>query len=129
MNEEICEQFSQECGAWLRELEFLLMEISFLKTRLSHVVDVALNRETVTEAESFQNSLIATEDMVRRLIAEVKFQVEQVSYLTGIEDVVQARKVAAAHEYLRSAVAKLESDFATLRREFNHWVIGNIRVG
>ncbi len=122
------ELFSQESEAWLRELDFLLMEVSFLKTRLSHVVDVASGRDTILEAEAFQSGFITTEDSVRRLVAEVKFQIEQVNYSKGIKDQKQEKKVSTAQEYLRAAMMKLEKEFSEMRRRFNQWVIGNIRV-
>lgn len=128
MNVEFKKHFSQECEAWLRELDFLLMEVSFLKTRLSHVVDAALDRNMVTAAESFQNGFISTEDMVRRLLAEVKFQNEQLGYLKGVSDAKHEKKIKTGQEYLRSAMAKLEAEFSDMRKAFNHWVIANIHV-
>lgn len=128
MNVEFKKHFSQECEAWLRELDFLLMEVSFLKTRLSHVVDAALDRNMVTAAESFQNGFISTEDMVRRLLAEVKFQNEQLGYLKGVSDAKHEKKIKTGQEYLRSAMAKLEAEFSDMRKTFNHWVIANIHV-
>ena len=128
MNPEFREHFSQECEAWLRELDFLLMEVSFLKTRLSHVVDATSSRAKITEAESFQNGFISTEEMVRRLLAEVKFQNEQIAYSKGLDDVVQQSKVNTGQEYLRAAIIKLEGEFSEMRRKFNQWVIANIRT-
>jgi hypothetical protein len=128
MNVEFSEHFSQECDAWLRELDFLLLEVSFLKTRLSHAVDATSSRVKVAEAESFQNGFISTEEMVRRLLAEVKFQNEQISYSKKLEDPQQERKIRTGQEYLRAAITKLEAELSETRKQFNQWVLANIRT-
>ena len=120
------EHFLQECQAWSRELDFLVMEVSFLKTRLSQVVDAASERSLVAIAEDFQNKFILTEETLRKLSAEVKFQCEQVNYTKGLDDAKEEKKVSKNQAVLRSAMQKLENDFSSLRKMFNQWVMGII---
>ena len=126
MNDVYREHSLQECQSWLRELDFLVMEVSFLKTRLSHVVDTSSRRSLIASAESYQNDFIRIEEGVKRLLAEVKFQNEQLVYTKGLVDANTSSRIVKSQEYLRSAMIKLEAEFSGIRKTFNQWVINSI---
>ena len=66
-------QFQKESESWKRMLEYIQMENSCLKTRLSDVVSEDGRKELLAEAENFQNRFIRKDEvisLVRRDIRE-----------------------------------------------------------
>ncbi|MEO5968125.1 MAG: hypothetical protein ABIP69_07685, partial [Ferruginibacter sp.] len=67
----IDEYYKQEINSWMRELDYFLSELSFLKTRLSHIVDSANDKELVANAEKFQSDFLNYDDQIKKIRNEV----------------------------------------------------------
>lgn len=115
-------QYHHENLTWVRSLEFLKQENSFLKNRLSEVVDVTSDRDLLAQAEHFQNQFIIKDEFLDQLRHDVH---EQERILTekyvrtgnGVDDYVSNRQ-----RKLREQMEYLERDFASLRNEFNRYL-------
>lgn len=115
-------QYHHENLTWVRSLEFLKQENSFLKNRLSEVVDVTSDRDVLAQAEHFQNQFIIKDEFLDQLRHDVH---EQERILTekyvrtgnGVDDYVSNRQ-----RKLREQMEYLERDFASLRNEFNRYL-------
>jgi hypothetical protein len=115
-------QYHHENLTWVRSLEFLKQENSFLKNRLSEVVDITSDRDILAQAEHFQNQFIIKDEFLDQLRHDVH---EQERILTekyvrtgnGLDDYVSNRQ-----KKLREQMEYLERDFANLRKEFNHYL-------
>jgi hypothetical protein len=115
-------QYHHENLTWVRSLEFFKQENSFLKNRLSEVVDITSDREVLAQAEHFQNQFIIKDEFLDQLRHDVH---EQERILTekyvrtgnGVDDYVSNRQ-----RKLREQMEYLERDFSSLRNEFNRYL-------
>jgi hypothetical protein len=115
-------QYHHENLTWVRSLEFLKQENSFLKNRLSEVVDITSDRDVLAQAEHFQNQFIIKDEFLDQLRHDVHEQErilteKYVRTGTGLDDYVSNRQ-----KKLREQMDYLEKDFASLRNEFNHYL-------
>lgn len=117
-----------EVSGWLRELEFMLMEVSFLKTRLAHVVDNASDQNDIKNAEEFQEKFLQFDDKVKSLLSELKKHHDEMVFdKTHFPD--NALNIKDAHKSATASVEQLIMDWAVLRKQFNGWVINLIWPG
>ena len=65
------DQFLHENLTWERALDFYLQENSYLKTRLSHVLDNNSDSDFITLAEHFQSSFIQNDENMKELKQDI----------------------------------------------------------
>ena len=68
------EQFLHENITWKRLLDFFIQENSFLKTRLSEVVDRETDKTFIANAEHFQNEFILKDEYIHDIERDIKEQ-------------------------------------------------------
>lgn len=112
------DQFLQECVGWLRLLDFLKQENSFLKTRLSSVVDYENNREFLNEAEQYQNLFLLRDEFINEITKDAKTQQEMIKTALTSEKNIEER-INKQQEKLRNEVERLERDFTKMKNDFN----------
>ena len=112
------DQFLQECVGWLRLLDFLKQENSFLKTRLSSVVDYETNREFLNEAEQYQNLFLQRDEFINEIIKDAKAHQETISKILVLEKNIDER-TNKQQQKLRNEVERLERDFTKMKNDFN----------
>ena len=116
------EQFLYENLSWERLLYFFKQENSFLKTRLSRVVDVNTDKDFLTLAEQFQNKFILKDDFMDELEHDIKEQVQKLDSLKSGK-ILSEERINKAQQKLSNEVEYLEKDFTTLKNEFNKSLI------
>jgi hypothetical protein len=112
------DQFLQECVGWLRLLDFLKQENSFLKTRLSSVVDYETNRDFLNEAEQYQNIFLLRDEFINEIIKDAKTQHDIVRQVLSLEKTIDERTNRQQLK-LRNEVERLERDFIKMKNDFN----------
>lgn len=115
-------QFLHENITWKRLLDFFIQENSFLKTRLSEVVDRETDTIFIASAEQFQNDFILKDECILDIWNDIKLQeknLQQTSTLKKEPD----NKTSKKQEKLRNEMASLEKECLTLKTQFNKFLL------
>lgn len=116
------EQFMHETATWKRLLDFFIQENSFLKTRLSEVVDKETDNLFIAQAEHFQTEFILKDEYIHDIEHDIKEQEKNLkSSLT--QKTAPDYKTCKKQEKLRNEMSYLEKEFAHLRTQFNKYLL------
>ncbi len=111
------EQFHHENQTWARSIGFFKQENSFLKTRLSEVVDQTNGRDFLALAEQFQNRFIVKDEFMDELKHDINIQENMIK--ESEQDLNKNEKLLKRQRKLRNEMEFLEKDFLQLKHEFN----------
>lgn len=117
------EQFHHENQAWERMLNFFRQENSFLKNRLSEVVDPRTDKEFLVLAEHFQNQFILKDEFIDEMLHDVHEQEGLLKTCFSNNDIPLQPKNIKKQEKLRNEMEFLEKEFASLKNEFNKYLV------
>lgn len=119
------EQFLYENLTWKRLLDFCIQENSFLKTRLSAVVDKETGEVFIAQAEHFQNEFILKDEYIHDIAKDIKEQ-EKKLQLGLIHKKAPDYKICRRQEKLRNEICYLEKEFSSLKIQFNKYLLSII---
>ncbi len=123
----IDEYYLQETNGWLRELDFFLSELSFLKTRLAHIVDSANDKELVATAEKFQSDFLNHDEQIKQIRVEVITH-ENNLQRKHAESLLKNKTASSVKQgTVRKQVAAVELDFIQLKNSFNSFALNSIK--
>jgi hypothetical protein len=116
------EQFLHENITWKRLLDFLIQENSFLKTRLSEVVDKETDKSLIAEAEHFQTEFILKDEYIHDIEHDIKEQEK------GLKTALTQKtspdyKTCKKQDKLRNEMTYLEKEFSHLKTQFNKYLL------
>ncbi len=116
------EQFVHENVTWKRLLDFFIQENSFLKTRLSEVVDKETDKSFIAQAEHFQTEFILKDEYIHDIERDIK---DQEKTLKGvlIQKTLPDYKTCKKQEKLRNEISYLEKEFSHLKTQFNKYLL------
>ncbi|MEO7294429.1 MAG: hypothetical protein ABIW34_15070 [Ginsengibacter sp.] len=111
------DQCVHESKTWERSLDFFKQENTFLKNRLSAVVDDKDDNAFLLLAEYFQNQFVLKDEFIKDLKRDVTEQEKNITanFTTQCID----NKILKRQEKLRNEIDFFEKDFAFLKQEFN----------
>jgi len=115
-------QFQFEVHSWIRLIEFLNQETTYLKNRLSEVIDQIRDRENLAIAEHFQNQFIVKDDIYDHIMHDLKIQsykwkeIQSFSSKDLHEDLKKIRK------NLSDQIEFIERDHAVLTKDYNTYL-------
>jgi hypothetical protein len=115
-------QFQFEVHSWIRLIEFLNQETTYLKNRLSEVIDQIRDRENLAIAEHFQNQFIVKDDIYDHIMHDLKMQsykwkeIQSFSSKDLHEDLKKIRK------NLSDQIEFIERDHAVLTKDYNTYL-------
>lgn len=118
----ITEQLLHENITWKRLLDFFIQENSFLKTRLSEVVDRETDKIFIAQAEQFQNEFIQKDEFFLDIGNDIKAQ-EKKLQLAFTQKKAPDNKTIRKQEKLRNEMAYLEKEFSNLKNQFNKYLL------
>jgi hypothetical protein len=116
------EQFLHENITWKRLLDFFIQENSFLKTRLSEVVDRETDKTFIANAEHFQNEFILKDEYIHDIERDIKEQ-EKNLQLTFTQKRMPDNNISKKQEKLRNEISNLEKEFLNLKNQFNKYLL------
>ena len=116
------EQFLHENITWKRMLDFFNQENSYLKNRLSEVVDRATDKTLISTAEHFQNEFILNDECIQDIGKDIKLQ-EKSLQLTLAQKKLPDPKACKVLDKLRNEMFYLEKEFSKLKNEFNQYLL------
>jgi seryl-tRNA synthetase len=119
------DQFHHENMTWERLIDFLKQENSFLKNRLSQVLDHdgPVVEQFIALAEQFQNQFILKDEFFDELKHDIQEQEKRVAQISKEKDTDMSKKIIKQQEKLRNEMAWLENDFTRLKNEFNNYLL------
>lgn len=112
-------QFHHENKTWNRMLEFFKQENTFLKNRLSEVLDNSTDKEFLALAEQFQNKFIIKDEYIDELRHDINEQDKKLTESTANYIDINLIK---RQEKLRNEMEYFEKDFNKLKNEFNKYL-------
>jgi len=115
------DQYLHENMTWQRALDFYLQENSFLKTRLSQVLDNNTDKEFITLAEHFQNSFIHNDECIKDLQSDVMVSQRLMKDSIAGKN-IDENKMIQKHKKLHNEMGYFEKNFASLKNEFNQYL-------
>jgi seryl-tRNA synthetase len=113
------EQFHHENKTWGRMLEFFKQENTFLKNRLSEVLDLSSDKNFLALAEQFQNKFILKDEYIDELRHDINEQIQ--GLCNNAESIINTR-ITKRQEKLRNEMEYFEKDFNKLKNEFNKYL-------
>ena len=116
------EQFLHENITWKRLLDFFIQENSFLKTRLSEVVDRETDQIFIATAEHFQNEFILKDEYIHDIESDIKGH-EKNLQLAFLQKRMPDSKTCKKQEKLRNEISYLEKEFSDLKNQFNKYLL------
>ena len=112
-------QFQFEVNAWIRLVEFLNQETTYLKNRLSEVIDQIKDRENLALAEHFQNQFIVQRNNIDELGHSIKMNEQRLVNEVNANPVAVDHRKVENHEAEADFIGYFEKNFAELRAEYN----------
>ncbi len=112
------EQYWHENLMWERTLDFYLQQNAFLKTRLSQILDSTPDKQMLPKAEYFQNIFIQNDASIKDMAVDT--DVFRRSLENGQHD---EEKIVARYNKLNNEINNFEKTFASLKSEFNQYIV------
>lgn len=122
MKKNKTDQVLQECTAWERLLDFFKQENSYLKTRLSEVLDNKTDKDFLALAEHFQNQFILKDEFVDEMLHDVREQEKNLNILAEKKAIIEERLIKKQQK-IRNEMEFLEKDFNRMKNEFNKYLV------
>lgn len=117
------EQFYHENLTWKRSLDFFKDENSFLKNRLSKVVDERVDKEFLELAEHFQNQFILNDEYINSLLKEINIQEKKLKEIILASVALPNKIICNKQILLRNEIELIENNFTKLKNEFNKYLV------
>ncbi len=116
------EQFLHENITWKRLLDFFMQENSYLKTRLSKVVDRENDNLLIDKAEYFQNEFILKDEYIQDIEDDIEEQKINLDIAFKKKEQPDNR-TSKMQEKLRNEMSYLEKEFSILKNQFNEYLL------
>ena len=116
-------QYIFETSSWVRLIDFLHQENSFLKTRLSEVMDEITNSKNLALAEHFQNQFIVKDDVYDHMKHDLQRHIEKWNQQTSTDESNQVLSLKKIHSRLKEQIDYIERDHTILRKDYNTYLI------
>jgi hypothetical protein len=115
-------QFQFEIHSWIRLMEFLNQENTFLKNRLPEVIDQIKNKEKLALAEHFQNQFIVKDDIYDHIIHDLKKQAHKWTEIKLISSKEISDDLVKTQKNLRDQIEFIERDHAVITKDYNTYL-------
>ncbi len=115
-------QFQFEIHSWIRLVEFLNQENTFLKNRLSEVIDQIKDREKLSLAEHFQNQFIVKDDIYDHVLHDLKKHAHKWREIKTISSKDISDELAKTQKNLRDQIEFIERDHAIIAKDYNTYL-------
>lgn len=116
------EQFLHENTAWKQLLYFFIQENTFLKIRLSEVVDRQNDQSFIARAEHFQNEFIIKDECMIDIGNDIRRQEEKLQQ-AFTEKCAPDLKLCKMQQKLRNEMSYLEKELLNLKTQFNKYLL------
>ena len=118
----IHKQYLFENASWIRFMDFLIQENTFLKNRLSEVMDQILDKSSLDLAEHFHNQFIIKDDIFEHILNELKIESEKWKMHKKSDNEKVLIELKNAHAFLKIQMDTIEKDHAILKKDYNTYL-------
>ena len=115
-------QFQFEIHSWIRLVEFLNQENTYLKNRLSEVIDQIKDIENLALAEHFQNQFIVKDDVYDHILHNLKKQAHEWREIKMVTSKDIRDELAKTQKNLRDQIEFIERDHALMTKDYNTYL-------
>jgi peptide subunit release factor 1 (eRF1) len=115
-------QFQFEIHSWIRLVEFLNQENTYLKNRLSEVIDQIKDIENLALAEHFQNQFIVKDDVYDHILHNLKKQAHEWREIKMVTSKDIRDELAKTQKNLRDQIEFIERDYALMTKDYNTYL-------
>ena len=115
-------QFQFELQSWIRLIEFLNQETTYLKNRLSEVIDQIRDRENLALAEHFQNQFIVKDDVYDHIMHDLKKQSYKWKEIKSFSSKDLHEDLNKTRKNLSDQITFIERDHALLTKDYNTYL-------
>lgn len=115
-------QFQFEIHSWIRLVDFLNQENTYLKNRLSEVIDQIKDREKLALAEHFQNQFIVKDDVYDHILHDLKKQSYKWKDIHSLSGTSLQEELTKTQKNLREQIEFIERDHAVLSKDYNTYL-------
>ena len=115
-------QFQFEIHSWIRLVDFLNQENTYLKNRLSEVIDQIKDREKLALAEHFQNQFIVKDDVYDHILHDLKKQSYKWKDIHALSGTSLQEELTKTQKNLREQIEFIERDHAVLSKDYNTYL-------
>jgi hypothetical protein len=115
-------QFQFEIHSWIRLVDFLNQENTYLKNRLSEVIDQIKDREKLALAEHFQNQFIVKDDVYDHILHDLKKQAYKWKNIQSLSSSALQDELTKIQKNLREQIEFIERDHAVLSKDYNTYL-------
>ena len=115
-------QFQYEIHSWIRLVEFLKQENTYLKNRLSEVIDQIKDIENLALAEHFQNQFIVKDDVYDHILHNLKKQAHEWREIKMVTSKDIRDELAKTQKNLRDQIEFIERDYALMTKDYNTYL-------
>ncbi|MEN9952140.1 MAG: hypothetical protein RLZZ520_408 [Bacteroidota bacterium] len=115
-------QFQFEVQSWIRLIEFLNQETTYLKNRLSEVIDQIKDRENLALAEHFQNQFIVKDDVYDHIMHDLKKQSYKWKEIKSFNSKDAQEDLKKTRKNLSDQIEFIERDHAVLTKDYNTYL-------
>lgn len=115
-------QYLFENESWIRLIEYLIQENTFMKNRLSEVIDQIHDRESLAMAEHFQNQFIVKDDLFDHILFDLQKENEKWKSCRSIESDMIFNTLINIHKHLKDQLDFIEKDHSIIKRDYNTYL-------
>ncbi|MFN6374696.1 MAG: hypothetical protein ACK4YD_05975 [Chitinophagia bacterium] len=111
-----------ENSSWIRLIEYLKQENTFMKNHLSEMMDHVHERESLALAEHFQNQFIIKDDVYDHIIHELRIQIAKLrDTIWGTHQPISA-DMKKNHLHIKEQVGKIQQEHLVLSADYNTYL-------
>ena len=111
-----------ENSSWIRLIEYLKQENTFMKNHLSEMMDHVHERESLALAEHFQNQFIVKDDVYDHIIHELRIQIAKLrDTIWGTHQPISA-DMKKNHIHIKEQVGKIQQEHLVLSDDYNTYL-------
>jgi hypothetical protein len=115
-------QFRFEIAAWIRLVKFLNEENTYLKNRLSEVIDQIQDSENLALAEHFQNQFIIKDDVYDHVLYDLKKQLFKWRDAKSIHSNETCEELNKTQKNLRAQIEFIEREHVVITKDYNTYL-------
>ena len=111
-----------ENSSWIRLIEFLKQENTYMKNHLSEMMDHVHQRDSLALAEHFQNQFIVKDDVYDHIIFELRKQIAKLRDTIWVTHQPMSGEMKKTHAHIKEQVEKIQQEHLVLSSDYNTYL-------
>lgn len=116
------QQYIFENSSWIRLIEYLHQENTHMKNRLSEIIDQITNKESLGQAEQYQNKFLTKDDLYDHMLHVLTGQATKWKELKSNPGSTISIEIKKTHKKIREQMDFIERDHALIKQDYNTYL-------